>query len=400
MAGSSMYTNQFQPQFDSVAQQRDITQAILAQALAPQQNQNAFTGIARVIAAKLAKKDLGKLDAQQQDLANKQTEARRLELSRVLSQTKDRPAQTMQPGEMGPPAPAMKGIPMNEALMQSAIPEFQDMGLKQTLDAKAISNGDIGTYNPRDYTPGSWAKFITSRDPAELRRFAPQRNVDIGGVPHVFDPVEGFYVPGSMGTGAPALPPAPGGGLPNPQPQQPGKPITADDVAANRATIVQAETEAKAKGESAGNQDTKAPVLDSMNYVMTQYEELFPKLATGGPLGLMGKASGVFDSQDVMRFENLNEQLSTELRTIMRIPGEGTLSDQEQKQYGLQLPNIDYDEATNKAILKDLNARTRLRLGMPVEGVPAGSGIAAQNTNQQGGQQKTGGFKLLGVRAK
>lgn len=399
MANFPQPFNTYQTQIDSIGNRKDLTKALMAQALAPQENQNAFTGLARVMSAYLAKKGMTSADAEQQELIKQQSEARRQELSRVLGQTKDRPAETAQPNVVGPPAPAMKGMPLDQALMSSSIPEFQDMGLKRALDAKAINaGGELGTYNPRDYTTGSWAKFVQSRDPSTLERFSPRRNVDIGGVPHVFDPVLGDYVPATLGTPAPAG--APAGAQPA------GKPITAADVAADKAIIAEAEAAAKARGESAGGQDNKAPVFESMSYVMGQYEELLPKLSTGGPLGIAGKASELFDSQDVMRFENLNQQLSTELRTIYRIPGEGSLSDQEQKQYGLQLPSINYDEATNRAILKDLNARTRLRLGMPVDGVtPQGGGAVAQNSGQPAAQQKTGagsggGFKLLNVRAK
>jgi hypothetical protein len=394
----------YQSQIDSLGRQKDFTQSLMAQALAPQENQTAATGLARVLATYLAKKGMTKADTQQQDLIKQQNEARRQELSRVLSLTQDRAAETAQPNVVGPPAPARKAVSLDLALMQSNIPEFQDMGLKRSLDTKAASGGDIGTYNPRDYTESSFSKFIVSRNPADLKRYAPQRNVDIGGVPHVFDPAEGIYVPATLGGGGggSSAPPA-GGGVPGQQPPA-GKQITAEDVANNRAIIVEKETEARERGESQANQELKYPVLDSMNYVMAQYEELFPKLSTGGPMGIAGKVSSVLDSQDVMRFENLNQQLSTDLRTVYRIPGEGPLSDQEQKQYGLQLPSIHYDEKTNRAIIKDLNTRTRLRLSMPVDDA---GGQGGQGANQQVTQTKTqttggggGGFKLLNVRPK
>lgn len=49
------------------------------------------------------------------------------------------------------------------------------------------ANGKIGQYNPGDYTPESWAKFISSRDPSALQRYESQQVVDIGGVKYLVD---------------------------------------------------------------------------------------------------------------------------------------------------------------------------------------------------------------------
>lgn len=78
---------------------------------------------------------------------------------------------------------------------------------------------------------------------------------------------------------------------------------------------------------------------------------------TGGPMGLAGTIGKVTDSQAQKRFNNLREQLSTELRTIFRIPGEGALSDKEQAQYGVQLPELGNDSSVNEAIMQDLKYR-------------------------------------------
>lgn len=98
--------------------------------------------------------------------------------------------------------------------------------------------GNIGQYNPRDYTVDSWAQFMESRDPSVLQRYESQRNIDIGGVPHRFDPARGGYFPAEVGEGG-AQPqggrqqPAPGAGSRQPQ----GRTITAEDVGTSQATI-------------------------------------------------------------------------------------------------------------------------------------------------------------------
>lgn len=338
--------NNYQTQFDSIGRQRDLAQALVAQSLAPQQNQNALTGIARILAAHLANKRAGALDQQGQDLEKQMGMQRQQELSRVLGMTQDRPAETASPDVVGPPAPARKGMPLAQALMGSTMPEIQDMGLQGMMK--------VGNNN----TPANIAEWneFNSWDPETQNKYLNMKR-------------SGFSA----------------GGV---QYDASGKQITpTDKVAKDKGTIAAAVTTAKEEAENAAALDAKSPVIGSMKYVMSQYEEIFPKIKTGGPMGTVGKASSVFDSQDAMRFENLNQQLSTELRTVFRIPGEGTLSDQEQKQYGLQLPSLNYDEETNRAILKDLETRAGMRTG----GAPGGQGATPQIGAVEDGYEFLGG---------
>lgn len=128
-------------------------------------------------------------------------------------------------------------------------------------------------------------------------------------------------------------------------------------------------------GYRLANQE-KQNAFRSMEVVMKQFEgevddtgKLVPgtgaigKTPQGGWMGISGKAGFVTNYQQNKRFNNLREQLSTELRTLFRIPGEGALSDKEQAQYGVQLPSTDYDEETNRQILADIRARVQARLG-------------------------------------
>jgi hypothetical protein len=124
-----------------------------------------------------------------------------------------------------------------------------------------------------------------------------------------------------------------------------------------------------ADAESAG----KGKVQKSLSYVVNQFRDQIKKTPQGGVLGLTGYVGTVTASQEAMRFENLREQMSTELRTVFRIPGEGTLSDREQAQYGLQLPDRKYSATNNEAILKDMETRVALRLGQKPPGAEAAS---------------------------
>jgi hypothetical protein len=318
----------YQAQLDSVGRNRELAQALLAQNIAPQQNQNALTGVARILSAYLANKRMGALDKQQQDIMGQQTQARQDEMARILGQTQPQPAHTLPPDQVGPSAPARPGIPLAQALLGSEMPEFQDLGVKAMLKPGANTPSNVSEWN-----------FYNALPQPDQKRYLDMKR-------------SGFNA----------------GGV---QYDASGRQITqTDKVAQDKAAIAGAEAAAKAAGENIGAQSAKAPVLDSMNYIVDQYRDLFPKINTGGWMGATGKASGVFDSQDSMRFDNLNQQLSTELRTIFRIPGEGSLSDQEQRQYGIQLPSRDYDQATNEAIIKDLQTRAGLRVGQPVNSGP------------------------------
>lgn len=119
-------------------------------------------------------------------------------------------------------------------------------------------------------------------------------------------------------------------------------------------------------GGAQGDQASKAPAKASMEYVLSEMEKQLPETTQGGIGGVVGKVGSVFDHKDAQRFDNLREQLSTELRTVFRIPGEGTLSDREQAQYGVQLPSRDNHPSVNQKILNDLRQRTKLRTETPM----------------------------------
>ena len=89
---------------------------------------------------------------------------------------------------------------------------------------------------------------------------------------------------------------------------------------------------------------------------------------SGGYFGYKGILSG--GSQEAKKFDSLKEQLSGELRKVFRIPGEGTLTDADQKALSIQLPSRDYDAKTNKDIMANIKMRVEnavFPLGMPAE---------------------------------
>jgi hypothetical protein len=145
-------------------------------------------------------------------------------------------------------------------------------------------------------------------------------------------------------------------------------------------TAARSRAAATAQGAADVDSAGKGKVQNSLAYVANQFRDQIKKTPQGGVLGLTGYVGTVTASQEAMRFDNLREQMSTELRTVFRIPGEGTLSDREQAQYGLQLPDRKYSEPKNEAILKDMETRVALRLGQK----PPGAEAASASGGQQG----------------
>lgn len=86
-------------------------------------------------------------------------------------------------------------------------------------------------------------------------------------------------------------------------------------------------------------------------------EGILGKVPQGGWLGMGAITAPITNSADAKEFNNNVEQMSTELRKVFRIPGEGSLSDKEQAQYGVQLPKLGNPPELNRSIVEDLRVR-------------------------------------------
>jgi hypothetical protein len=241
-----------------------------------------------------------------------------------------------------------------------SLAKFEQTGKYSDLVLRPLGI-QYGRYNPGDFTPESWASFVSTGDPSSLVRYVAPANPtvkDVGGVPTVVQPSR---------TGGPTK----------------TDPLsTLDNEAAAAARIAGDKAAATATGEAAGANAAKAPVKASFDYVVSQFRPMLKETMQGM---VQGPAGWVFDYGDKRRFGNLREQLSTELRTVFRIPGEGTLTNQEQAQYGLQLPDTSNPPDVNEKILNDLEERIRLRTQTPIPGAtPQGQGKKRRYNPQTG----------------
>lgn len=85
------------------------------------------------------------------------------------------------------------------AFFKAAEMEYAGIASPQEWNAyssmSGADTGRIGQYNPGDYTPESWSKFVSSRDPSVLKRYESERVIDIGGVKHVYNQTTGSATP-------------------------------------------------------------------------------------------------------------------------------------------------------------------------------------------------------------
>ena len=115
------------------------------------------------------------------------------------------------------------------------------------------------------------------------------------------------------------------------------------------------------------SQANKAAAVNRVDQVASRLMRQMDNIKTGGVLGVTGALSKVFDSQDAKLFESYRQQLSAALRSALRIPGEGALSDYEQQLYGLQLPELGQSKENNIAIMQSLKEQVRLAAGQEAD---------------------------------
>lgn len=220
-----------------------------------------------------------------------------------------------------------------EAALKSIRSGYAALASDQEYDAMFGGQGgsgpQFGTVNPRDWTGESMAKFEKTGNWGDLVRYESKRNVDIGGVPHVFDPSIGGYVPASR-SGAP-------GGQPGAEPDV----ITAEDVAGSEATIAGATARAKqdVKADSPEERRRSREAVESVRSELSNAQDTLQQIEnlTGNReyidalTGLSGKTPAVpgstkydakvaFDQfRDTLTLENLGKMSGVLSETDIKI---------------------------------------------------------------------------------
>lgn len=127
----------------------------------------------------------------------------------------------------------------------------------------------------------------------------------------------------------------------------------------------------------------KVPAVNNANMLFDQMEELLDQGVATGPIAgseIAGIPLGrAVDYDRKTLFDAFTKQVSPSLRAIFRIPGEGALSDSEQKQYNLMLPQVTYPESVNRALIANLRQ------------------LLANSVPQAEQPQQQGGWRIVGV---
>jgi len=260
---------------------------------------------------------------------------------------------------------ALIGSPAGAAALQSN-PQLAEM-LKQRTGQQVVGGSLYDRATGRFIAPPAGPKTV-------------EREVDIGNAKIL------FYSDGTRETIQKGLAPTVGAAAPGGSrfqtmtPEQlrqanlPEGTSAQIDMQTGQIRVVSAVPATQRTGEAA-----KGTAVKRVDDIAGKIEAQLANVRTGGPLGVVGALSRVFDSQDAKLFESYRQQLSAALRTALRIPGEGSLSDFEQRQYGLQLPELGQSSENNIQIIRSLQNQVRLAAGLPPLEAPsanAGGGAA------------------------
>lgn len=182
---------------------------------------------------------------------------------------------------------------------------------------------DFGTYNPRDYTTESWAKFVRTRDPSVLERYERIAWLDAGGGRKVpYDPVTGEKL---------------------------GEPISADEYANQKARVAATERAATDAASASVKASVEAPKkireaeqkIDELDSIMLPALDEAIELVGNRSAGYGAAIFESWPESDARllraKIENIQSRLSVDTMMMMKAAsatgstGFGALSEKELK---------------------------------------------------------------------
>ena len=128
----------------------------------------------------------------------------------------------------------------------------------------AAGGPDFGKVQPGDFTPASLQRYGQSGDFNDLQRYESAKSVNIGGVPHVFDPAFGGYRPAAVaGTGTAGQ----------------ASPITTQTVAASEGEIEATKDASKQAIKKSGEAYDR---IATINAIIPKYDEAISLIKNEG----------------------------------------------------------------------------------------------------------------------
>jgi hypothetical protein len=189
----------------------------------------------------------------------------------------------------------------------------------------------FGNVQPGDFTPGSLQQFSQTGNYTDLQRYESAKSVNIGGVPHVFDPAFGGYRPASVSSGgAPANATAQSVGDSEAQ-------ITAANERAKlntqreiqpsiEAAVDTAKTNVKTLFAQADIQKNNARTLEVYDVAMGNLAESLGSTITGPGVSWIPALTA-----DAQIAEGAQALMAPVLKSMFRTAGEGTFTDKDQE---------------------------------------------------------------------
>jgi hypothetical protein len=212
---------------------------------------------------------------------------------------------------------------------------------KPIYESPAKAGGGVGAYQPGDYTPASWAKFLKSNDPAELERYQTPRQEFSPSFQNVTrtNP-DGSTQQGTFNTRDGAY-------------NWNGQVVPAGTAARTNAA-------GRAEGAITGAREGKAPIAYSTFQTGIKSLEKAMSGTVTGPI--MGRIPAMTAGQQIA--EGAEATMAPVLKQLFRDAGEGTFTDSDQALLMKMVPKrTDHTEA-RKAKIEMIDGIVREKLGL------------------------------------
>lgn len=212
---------------------------------------------------------------------------------------------------------------------------------------------EYGAYQPGDYTPESWAKFVKSKDPADLVRYQTPRQEFSPSFQNVTRTLpDGSTQQGTFNT-------------------RTGEYNWAGAVvpAGQKARV---ETEARTEAEIRATREAKAPTAYATYQAGVKALEEAMSNTTTGPL--VGRLPAVTAGQQIA--EGAEATMAPVLKELFRSAGEGTFTEGDQKILMDMVPTRKDHPEARKVKIQMIDAIVRAKLGI-TNGVEAGTAPSA-----------------------
>lgn len=265
------------------------------------------------------------LATQQQVREGKQDELQALLLKAKLQQKKDRVRPTAVMGPNGQPI---------------FVSEDEAVGKQPYMKP----GSEYGAYQPGDYTPASWAKFVQSKNPADLERYVTPRQEYSPSYQNVMRTMpDGSTQQGTFDTRTGAY-------------NWAGEIVPPGQKA-------RVEAEGRAAGEIKGTREAKAPTAYATYQAgINSLEDAMAGTSTGP---LVGRIPALTAGQQIA--EGAEATMAPVLKELFRSAGEGTFTDADQALLMRMLPTRQDHPESRKAKIQMIDEIVKAKLGITTD---------------------------------